>query len=168
MTHILINVFKHSLTHAHSRSHAHSRAHIHARAHLPFSVSVEPQGMLADYPELQSSVVPLSEDGACFVLFYQTAVSQHHGLGRSSCCCCCCFPCPWLTPNISLWCLCFMSKLFLERVVCAELRPLITPIVLKKITAASPDQRAIYDWAWSGNSQATRAATPHTQTTQSA
>ena len=26
--------------------------------------------------------------------------------------------------------------------------------VLEKMTAASPDQRAIYDWAWSGNSQA--------------
>ena len=36
-----------------------------------------------------------------------------------------------------------------------ELDLLITPLVLKKITAASPDQRAIYNWAWSGNSQAT-------------
>ena len=34
-----------------------------------------------------------------------------------------------------------------------ELGPLITPFVLKKMTAASPDQRAIYDWSWSGNSQ---------------
>ena len=31
--------------------------------------------------------------------------------------------------------------------------PSITPLVLKKMKAASPDQRAYYDWAWSGNSQ---------------
>ena len=30
----------------------------------------------------------------------------------------------------------------------------ITPLVLKKKKAASPDQRAIHDWAWSGNYQA--------------
>ena len=36
-----------------------------------------------------------------------------------------------------------------------ELGPLITPFVLKKMTA-SPDQRAIYDRAWSGNSQASK------------
>jgi hypothetical protein len=36
-----------------------------------------------------------------------------------------------------------------------ELGPLITPLVVKKMTAASPDQRAVYDGAWSGNSQAT-------------
>ena len=35
-----------------------------------------------------------------------------------------------------------------------ELGPLITPVVLKKMTVSSPDQRAMYDWAWSGNSQA--------------
>ena len=38
-----------------------------------------------------------------------------------------------------------------------ELGPWITPLVLKEITTASPDQRAIYDWAWSGNSQASHS-----------
>ena len=33
-----------------------------------------------------------------------------------------------------------------------EIGQLITPFVLRKMTAASPDQRSIYDWVWSCNS----------------